>query len=145
MVDPRMNCAPSDFDPTKDLPKGFFDFLLPLHRDFTPRQQALVAKRARALEDLCVDLRAAEMPGQALGEVKRARPAGIVRQEIIELALELRVGLGLAVGLLQIEDQRHQRLGDKASAIDTEMAALVGAGAIGVGRVGHFDPVGRRT
>lgn len=51
MVDPRINQAPSGFDPIRDLPKGFFDFLLPLHRDFTPRQQALAAKRARALAD----------------------------------------------------------------------------------------------
>lgn len=51
MVDPRINHAPADFDPVRDLPKGFYDFLLPLHRDFTPRQQALVAKRAQALAD----------------------------------------------------------------------------------------------
>lgn len=47
--DPRINCAPADFDPRKDLPKGFYDFLLPLHHDFTPRQRALVAKRAEVL------------------------------------------------------------------------------------------------
>src|SRR5215467_9596066 len=45
----RMNCAPRNFNPALELPKGFMDFLLPLHKVFTPRQQALVAERAEAL------------------------------------------------------------------------------------------------
>src|SRR5690606_28559682 len=80
-----------------------------------------------------IDLGAAEMLGQALGEIQRARPAGIMGVELAELGMEGRVGLGLAIGLFQIENQRHQRLGDEASAIDAEMTALVGAGAIGIG------------
>jgi len=43
-----MNTAPADFE--KDLPKGFLDFLLPLHKQFTPRQQQLAAKRKQVLE-----------------------------------------------------------------------------------------------
>jgi len=50
-VDPRMNCAPADFDPHQQLPKGFWEFFLPLHQRFTPRQQELIAKRARVLAD----------------------------------------------------------------------------------------------
>ncbi|MBI3669314.1 MAG: hypothetical protein HY237_06000 [Acidobacteria bacterium] len=46
---PRMNCAPAGFDPYRDLPKGFAEFLLPLHRQFTPRQQVLAAKRLEVL------------------------------------------------------------------------------------------------
>ena len=45
----EMNFAPADLDPHKDLPSGFFDFLLPLHQHFTPWQQKLVAKRADVL------------------------------------------------------------------------------------------------
>jgi malate synthase len=45
-----MNYAPADLNPQKDLPKGFFDFLLPLHKQFTPWQQKLVAKRAEVLQ-----------------------------------------------------------------------------------------------
>ena len=45
-----MNHAPVDLDPRKDLPNGFLDFLLPLHREFTPRQQKLIAKRAAVLQ-----------------------------------------------------------------------------------------------
>src|SRR5262247_4458945 len=45
----RMNCAPRTFNTAMELPKGFMDFLLPLHKVFTPRQQELVAERAEAL------------------------------------------------------------------------------------------------
>ena len=45
-----MNYAPADLNPHKDLPKGFLDFLLPLHKQFTPWQQKLVAKRAEVLQ-----------------------------------------------------------------------------------------------
>ena len=46
---PPMNSAPPGFSATKDLPKGFFEFLTPLHREFTPRQQQLAAKRKEVL------------------------------------------------------------------------------------------------
>jgi malate synthase len=45
-----MNTAPADFEPMRDLPAGFLEFLLPLHHVFTPRQRQLAAKRAAALE-----------------------------------------------------------------------------------------------
>jgi malate synthase len=44
------NAAPSGFDPARELPAGFIEFLLPLHRAFTPRQRDLIARRAAALE-----------------------------------------------------------------------------------------------
>src|ERR1700680_2226830 len=44
-----MNHAPANLNPQKDFPSGFFDFLLPLHKQFTPRQQKLVAKRDEVL------------------------------------------------------------------------------------------------
>ena len=44
-----MNCAPAAFDPATDLPEGFLDFFLPLHREFTPRQRMLLAERFRHL------------------------------------------------------------------------------------------------
>jgi len=46
----RVNFAPSDFNPERDLPKGFLEFLLPLHTQFTPAQQKLAAKRAEVLQ-----------------------------------------------------------------------------------------------
>ena len=88
-----------------------------------------------------IDFGAAEMRGHPLGEIERARPADIVFEEVIELALEARVGLGGLVGLLQREDQRHQGFRDEAAAENPEMAALVGSVAIGIGLVdlGHRE------
>jgi malate synthase len=48
--EPPLNQAPPDLDPARDLPRGFIDFLLPLHRAFTPRQRELAATRRRVLE-----------------------------------------------------------------------------------------------
>jgi malate synthase len=45
-----MNYAPATLNPKKDLPEGFFDFLLPLHKQFTPWQQKIIAQRAEVLE-----------------------------------------------------------------------------------------------
>lgn len=46
----RCNTAPADFRAKSDLPKGFIDFLLSLHNELTPRQQAFISKRAEVLE-----------------------------------------------------------------------------------------------
>ncbi len=45
-----VSTAPADFDPARDLPAGFMDFFLPLHRMFTPRQQQLAARRHEVLQ-----------------------------------------------------------------------------------------------
>ncbi len=42
--------APRDFNPASDLPAGFMEFFQPLHREFTPRQQALAFQRVEALQ-----------------------------------------------------------------------------------------------
>src|SRR5438270_10790321 len=49
-IDPPVNQAPSDLDPWRDLPSGFYDFLIRRHREFTPRQQELAARRRRVLD-----------------------------------------------------------------------------------------------
>lgn len=49
LMDRRMNTAPEDFNAQTGLPDGFLEFLLPLHRVFTPWQQSLIARRAQAL------------------------------------------------------------------------------------------------
>jgi malate synthase len=46
----HLNTAPAGFDPRRDLPEGFLNFLAPLHKRFTPWQQELVAKRKQALK-----------------------------------------------------------------------------------------------
>ena len=45
----QLNSAPSGFDPKRDLAPGLFEFLQVLHRQFTPRQQELAAKRKKVL------------------------------------------------------------------------------------------------
>jgi malate synthase len=46
-----VNSAPRGFDPKRDLPAGFLEFLRPLHEALTPRQQALVQRRGVALAE----------------------------------------------------------------------------------------------
>src|SRR5215813_12713726 len=48
-LDARINTTPAGFDPNDELPSGFLNFVQRLHREFTPRQRALVAKRAEVL------------------------------------------------------------------------------------------------
>src|SRR6202165_6086188 len=50
-TDPPINQAPPDLDPSRDLPRGFHEFLLPLHRAFTPRHQELAARRRQVLAE----------------------------------------------------------------------------------------------
>src|SRR5262249_4589379 len=76
-----------------------------------------------------VNPRAAEVLGRALGEIQRARPPDIMFEIRVHLRPEGGVRPGLPVCLLQLEDERHQRLGDEAAAEHPEMAALVGTGA----------------
>jgi len=65
----------------------------------------------------------------------------------VHLLLEFRVGLGLRIGQLEVEDERHQCLSDEAPAIKAEMTALVGPSAVGVpGSLGDraHDALARR-
>lgn len=57
--DARINHAPSGFIAARDLREGFYEFLLPLHTAFTPRQQALAKRRAEIL----AASHAGELPG----------------------------------------------------------------------------------
>src|SRR5579862_4537654 len=45
-----ISTTPAGFDASRDLPAGFMDFFLPLHRRFTPRQQELARKRVEVLQ-----------------------------------------------------------------------------------------------
>src|SRR5436305_5473701 len=49
LVNP-VSSTPAGFDPNRDLPAGFIDFFLPLHRRFTPRQQELALRRWEVLQ-----------------------------------------------------------------------------------------------
>lgn len=47
----HLNTPPKGVDLAQELPKGFLEFLRPLHERFTPRQQDLVAKRKQAIDN----------------------------------------------------------------------------------------------
>src|SRR5262245_43886414 len=86
----------------------------------------------------------AQVLRQPFREIKRARPAGVVRVELRQLLLKPRIGLGRRIGALKVENQRHQGLGDKAAAEQAEEAPLVGTAAVGVALVAlclHFWPL----
>jgi len=76
------------------------------HHDLAEHIVDLVRAGVVELLALEIDFGAAEMFGQALGEIERRRPA----DKSFEIAVSFRpgtpVGLGVGVGLLQIEDQR---------------------------------------
>jgi len=54
-----VNSAPANFDPERDLPEGFLEFLAPLHAALTLRQRALIARREFAL----AEAHAGKVPG----------------------------------------------------------------------------------
>src|SRR5262249_10493453 len=83
------------------------------------------------------DLGAAEMRAQALGEIERRRPAHIIGEVAVHLFAKGRVALRLRIGVFELEDERHQGLGDEAATILSEMPALVGAGAKRMGLALH--------
>jgi malate synthase len=45
-----INQAPPGLDPKADLPRGFYDFVLPLHKQFSARQRQLATARVRVLD-----------------------------------------------------------------------------------------------
>src|SRR5690348_385495 len=87
--------------------------------------------RAGVIELLAleVNLGAAAMLGETLGEIERRRPPHVMGQIAVHLTLKGRIGLGRGVSFFQLKHERHQRFGDKAPAIDAKMPALVRTGA----------------
>ena len=71
---------------------------------------------------LQIDLRAAQGFAQTLGIVKRRGPTAVVVQQAIELRMKSRVRIGCRVGVFQLQQRRHQGLGDVASAVRAEAA-----------------------
>ena len=72
-----------------------------------------------------INLRAAEFPRQAFGEIKRRRATAEFAEVIIQLALKLRVLLRAEIFRLQLLQRMHQRLGHVTSAVRTKMALRV--------------------
>src|SRR4029079_15245166 len=110
----------------------------PCQHDLSEHIVDLVCAGVIELLALEIDFRAAAMLGEPLGEIKRGWSADISREVAIHFLLKFWIGLGVVVRLLELADERHQRLGDEASAIEAKMAALIRAGPIRIeSRVGH--------
>ena len=56
---------------------------------------------------LQIDLGAAEILRQALGEIERARAPDIVLEQVVELGLESGIRLRLLICLLELQNERH--------------------------------------
>src|ERR1051326_5409940 len=108
----------------------------PCQEDLAEHVVDLVRAGVVELVALEVDFGAAEMAGQPLGEVKRARSPNIVVEVIGQLGVEIRVAFRLVVGALDGQDQRHQGFGDIAPAIKAEMAPRIRARSKGVAAIG---------
>src|SRR5206468_378634 len=72
-----------------------------------------------------IDARAAALLAEPLGEVERRRPAGVVPEQVGEPALEFSIALRRGPGLLELDQWRHERLGDEAAAEAPEVPARV--------------------
>ena len=75
-----------------------------------------------ALEE---DARAAEASREAAGEVEPRRPAGVLAEPARELALESGVAGQPGVDTLELQQLRHERLGDVAAPVLAEVPLLV--------------------
>src|SRR5215472_7735828 len=97
----------------------------PREQDLAKAIVYLVGAGVVELVTLQIELRPAEMPGQPLGKVERARSPDIMFERMVELGLKARILARLSIGGLDSENQRHQSFGNKTTAIDAEMPTLV--------------------
>src|SRR6185436_2865525 len=72
-----------------------------------------------------VDARPAALLAEPLGEVERRRPPGIVLEQAGEAALELAIALRRRPRLLELDQRRHERLGNEAPAEAAEVSVRV--------------------
>jgi len=142
-----MNSAPAGFHPRHDLAPGLFEFLAPLHREFTPRQQQLIARRrgvlARAhaghLPDYLPSSPATTGPWQvALPDWCRDQRNQMTGPaDDAELVVKM-LNSGAPGVMLDLEDSMANRWEHLTQGIDNILLALRGA-------LTYFDAKRRRT
>jgi malate synthase len=134
MLDSRINCAPSDFEASRDLPAGFLEFLLPLHKEFTPRQQQLAAKRVDKLSAAQRDaLPTHSVSSEAAADWSIQLPRWSMDQrnqmtgpaDDAELAVKM-LNSGAPGVMLDLEDSLANRWSNLCCGIDNTLAALRG-------------------
>src|SRR4029078_2193459 len=84
-----------------------------------------------------INFGAAKMGRQAFGEIKRAFAPHIMGEQPRQFRLEGGILFRGLIGLFQRQHQRHQGLGDEASAIGAKMAMTVGTRAPRIGNPVH--------
>jgi hypothetical protein len=87
----------------------------------------LVAARMVQFVAFEIHLRAAQEVGQPLRQPQRAGAPDIMRHVLLQIGLERGVVPRRVVRALDLQDQRHQGLGDEAAAIVAEAATIGGA------------------
>lgn len=130
------NCPPKGFDPARDLPVGFYDFVLALHREFTPRQQKLVALRAAALNASHKGRKPDYLPSSEAtrGEWRIELPAWCADQrnqmtgpaDDAELVVKM-LNSGAPGVMLDLEDSMANRWPNLTRGIKNVLAALDGS------------------
>ena len=136
MPDSRINCVPGDFRPQRDLPARFLDFIRPLHREFTPRQQQLVRRRAAVLEAAHRgDPPHHQAPGEAsVSDWRIDLPEWCVDQrnqmtgpaDDAELVVKM-LNSGAPGVMLDLEDSTANTWANLTRGIDNILAALAGS------------------
>ena len=75
----------------------------------------------------------AKVLGETFGEIERRWPAHVVGEMAVHFLPERWIVPRLGIGFFEIEDERHQRLGDEAAAIEAEVPPFVGPGPKRIG------------
>src|SRR5713226_3656157 len=94
-------------------------------QDLAQRVVDLMRPRMAEILPLEIDPRPLELPCEPLGKVKRGFPPGIFAEITVKLSAEARIAPDLFVSFLQLDQRRHERLGDIPTAIDTEVTAPI--------------------
>src|SRR4051812_17101161 len=131
----QLNTAPANFNSKRDLPQGFYEFLLQLHERFTPWQQELVAKRKQAMEaahrgqlpDYLSDSEATtanwriELPAWAADQRNQMTGPADEAELVVKMLNSGAPGVMLDLEDSMVNEWSHQRLG-----VDNILAALTG-------------------
>ncbi len=89
-------------------------------RPWPQRVVDLVRARMQQVFSLQINLRSAQLLRQTFRKVKRRGPSGIILEQIRQLRLKCRIGLGFFVCALQLIERRHQRLRHIPPAVDAK-------------------------
>ncbi len=130
-----VNSAPLQFDPARDLPEGFLEFLTPLHAALTLRQRSLISRREFALEEAHAGKLPSYLP-PSVATMKSWRvelPAWCADQrnqmtgpaDDAELVVKM-LNSGAPGVMLDLEDSTANRWENVTKGIDNVLAALRG-------------------